>query len=98
VLDGVGVIRACLFEEPLEVIRGRSCLALASTHGLYGVHHTGAVCLLIDVAIIVDGGLLVALPAPLLGGFGALLTTMDGNVTPSFYGAFAGIGHRMERS
>jgi hypothetical protein len=79
------------------VVHGRSCLALAATRGLCGMHHTGAICLLIDVVVIVNGGLLVLLLVPLLSNFGTLLSTLDGDVGPS-YGTFGGIGHRMERS
>jgi hypothetical protein len=48
--------------------------------------------------VISGGGLLVVLLAPLLSGFGTLLDTLDGDVTSSFYGAFEGISHRVERS
>jgi hypothetical protein len=98
VLDGVGVIRACLFEKLLEVVRGQSCLALAVACGICGVHRVGAVYLLIDATVVIDGGLLVALLAPLLSGFGALLSTLDSNTAPSFYDSFRGVSRRMERS
>jgi hypothetical protein len=69
---------------------------LATTRSLYNMYHTGAICLLIDAAIIV-GGLLVALLAPLMSGFGAILSTLDGDATLSFYGAFRGINRSMKR-
>jgi hypothetical protein len=53
---------------------------------------------LIDSIVIVGGGILVALLVPLLSGLGALLGTLDGDVVPSFYDAFGGVGHHMERS
>jgi hypothetical protein len=84
VFDGVDVIRAHFFEELLEVVLGRSCLALAVTRGLYSMFHDGAICLLIAAAAIVDCGLLAALVAPLLASLGALLGTLDGNTNRRF--------------
>jgi hypothetical protein len=78
------------------VVRGGSCLALAAARGLCGVHCARAICLLVDSTVIVGGGLLVVLLVPLL--FGALLSTLDRNPTPSFFDAFGGVGRHMERS
>jgi hypothetical protein len=77
VLDSVGVIQARFFEELLKVVLKRSCLVLAVTHGLCGMIGTGAIRSLIDAAVAVGCGLLVALIAPLLAGLGALLSTLD---------------------
>jgi hypothetical protein len=65
------------------VVHGRSCLVLAAARGLYHVHCTGAICLLIDATVVVGGGLLVVLLAPLLSGFGVLLSTVGGDAAPS---------------
>jgi hypothetical protein len=76
VLDGIGVIQARFFEELLEVVLRRSCLALPVTHGLCSVFSAGAIRF-IDAAIIIGCGLLAALFAPLLAGLGTLLGTVD---------------------
>jgi hypothetical protein len=52
---------------------------LVATYDSRGVHHDRAVCLLVDVVIVVGRGcgLLVALLAPLFAAFGALLGILD---------------------
>jgi hypothetical protein len=77
VLDRVGVVRAHFFEELLKVVRRQSCLALAVASGLCSTLHDEATYLLVDVATVVDHGLLVALFAPFLTGLGILLGTLD---------------------
>jgi hypothetical protein len=77
-LDGVGVIQACFFEELLKVVLRRSYLALVVSCSLCGVFGAGAACPLIDTAVDISCGLLVALLASLLSGLGALLGTLDG--------------------
>jgi hypothetical protein len=79
------------------VVCGWLCLVLTAARGLCGMHCAGAICLLVDAAIIIGGGLLVALLVPLLSGFGTLLSTLDGDAAASFYDAFGGIGRRMKR-
>jgi hypothetical protein len=98
VLDGVGVIRACLFEEPLDVVCGWSCLAFATTRSRCGMLHARAVCLLVDATIVINGGLLVVLLEPLHSSIGALLSTLDSDVSPSFYGAFRDVNRHMQGS
>jgi hypothetical protein len=71
VLNGVGVVWGRFFEEVLEVVCGRSCLALIATS-------------LIDDSAIISCGLLVALFAPLLAGPGTHLGALDGDVGRRF--------------
>jgi hypothetical protein len=80
VLDGVGRVRASLFKELVEVVRGRLCLTLAATYDRRGVLCAGAACLLVDVAKVVDHGLLAALLVPLLAALGTLLDIRDNDV------------------
>jgi hypothetical protein len=80
VIDGVGVIQTCFFEELLEVVLRRSYLVLAIAYGLCGMFSAGATCPLIDAAVDVDCGPLATLFAPLLVGLGALLGTLGGDI------------------
>jgi hypothetical protein len=82
VLDWVGVVRASLLKELLEVVRGRLRLTLASACDGHDVHHNGAACLLVDAIIIVDRGcgLLAALLAPLLATLGAHFGILDDDI------------------
>jgi hypothetical protein len=86
VLDGVGVIRACFFEEVFEVVCGRSCPELAAAHGLYDMLCAIAACWLIDATIVFGCGLLASLSYPLLAGLGTLPGTLDGNTFPLLLG------------
>jgi hypothetical protein len=86
VLDGVGVVRASLLKELLEVICGRLCLTLVIACGGRNVHHVGATRLLVATAVIIDRvcGLLTALLAPLLVALGTLSDILDDNVGRRF--------------
>jgi hypothetical protein len=84
VLDSVGVIQACFFEELLEVVLSQLYIELAIIHDLCGVFSAGDARLLVDAAIDVDSGLLTVLLAPLLAGLGDLLGTLDGDVGRCF--------------
>jgi hypothetical protein len=96
VLDRVGVVWALFFKELLEVVCGRSCLALAAAHGLCGALRARATCSLIDATVIIDCGLLVVLFVPLLAGPGTLLGTLDSDARRRFPAATLGrskMGH-----
>jgi hypothetical protein len=69
------------------VVRGWSCLALVVARGLRDVFHAGTACLLIDVAIVIGCGLLMALFMPLLTSLNALLGILDGNAERRFLAA-----------
>jgi hypothetical protein len=86
VLDGVGVVRASLLKELLEVIRGRPCLTLVTACGGRNMHHAGAALLLVATAVIIDRvyGLLTALLVPLLVALGTLSGILDDNVGRCF--------------
>jgi hypothetical protein len=58
VLDGVGVVWACFFQEPLEVVRGQSRLTLGTAHCLYSALHARVACSLIGATVIVSCDLL----------------------------------------
>jgi hypothetical protein len=77
VLDGVGLVWARFFEDLLEVLHRQSCLPRVVAYGLCGVLRARAACLLIDVAAVVDHGLIAALFAPFLASLGILLGTLD---------------------
>jgi hypothetical protein len=82
VLDGVGVVWACLFKELLEVVHGWPRLMLATAYDHRSVLHVRAACLLLDVAIIVDRdcGLLAVLLVPPIAALCALLSILDGDI------------------
>jgi hypothetical protein len=79
VLDGVGVIQACFCKWLLKMVLRRLYLTLDVAHGLCGMFSAGATCPIVDAAIDVGCGLLVALFTPLLVSLGALLRTLDDN-------------------
>jgi hypothetical protein len=87
VLDSVGMIQARFLEEFLEVVSGRSCLALVVAHVVFG---TGATRLLVDVTVVVGCGLLTALFLPLLAGLNALLDALDGDARRRFHATVGG--------
>jgi hypothetical protein len=86
VLDTVGVVRANLLKELLDVVRGRPRLMLATACNSHGAHHAGAIWLLVDATAIIGRGcsLLVTVLAPLLAALGALLNILDDNVRQRF--------------
>jgi hypothetical protein len=57
VLDGVGVVWVSLFKELLNVVHGRSRLAVAAARNLCGAPYAGAACSLIDAAVVISRGL-----------------------------------------
>jgi hypothetical protein len=82
VLDGVGVVRADLLEELLEVVCGRSCLTLVAACGSRGVHHAGAAHLLVVAGVVAShgSGLLKMLLVPLPTTHGALPGALGSNI------------------
>jgi hypothetical protein len=50
------MVRASLFKEILEVVRGRPRLMLAAAYDSRGAHHNKAIYLLVDATIIVSYG------------------------------------------
>jgi hypothetical protein len=80
VLDGVRVVRACFFQEPLEVVCGQSRLALGTARCLYSALHARVACSFIGATVVVGCDLLAALLVPLLVGLGSLLDSMDGDI------------------
>jgi hypothetical protein len=85
VLDRVGVARASLLKELLEVIYGWSCMMLATACGVRRAYHAGATRLLVVVTVIVDRGcgLLTALLVPLLAALPSILDDGIGRCFPT---------------
>jgi hypothetical protein len=90
VLDGIGMIQACFFEELLDVVLRQSYPVLVVAHDLCGVFDAGVAHPLVDATIDIGCGLLAALFASLLVGLGALLSTLDGDAGQSFPAADRG--------
>jgi hypothetical protein len=84
------MIRACFFEELLEVVLRRSCLVLVVALGLYSMISARATRSLVDAAVIIGYGLLAVQFAPLLAGHGAFLGTLDGDARKRFPAADRG--------
>jgi hypothetical protein len=82
VLDEVGVVRASLLKDLLEVVHGRPRLMLPAACNSRAMHHDGAACLLVDATIIISHGcgLLAPLLVPLLAALGALLDILDDDI------------------
>jgi hypothetical protein len=74
VLDGVGVIRARLHQELLEVVCGQPRLTLAADH-------TAVICLLVIATVSVSHGcsLLKSLLVPLPAALGTLPSILGGD-------------------
>jgi hypothetical protein len=81
-LDGVGMVRTCLFKEFLEAVHGRSRLTFVATCGSHDMRHNGADRLLAIATIAIGHGFnpLKTLLAPLPTALGALPGVLDGDV------------------
>jgi hypothetical protein len=79
-LDGVSMVWACFFQEPLEVVHGQSRVALAAACCLCGTLRAGATRSLIGAIIIIGCSLLVSLLAHLLASLGSLPDSVDGDI------------------
>jgi hypothetical protein len=77
--DRVGVVRANLLKELLEVVHGWPRLTLAAAYDSCDTHHNGVACLFVYATAVIGRGcgLLVVLLAPLLA---ALLDIPDDDV------------------
>jgi hypothetical protein len=92
VLDGVGVVRASLLKELLEVVQGRPRLTLATVCDSHGMHHDGAAYLLVNAIIIIGHccGFLMVLLETLLAALGSLLSILDDDIGRQFPGPALG--------